>query len=167
MADLNVAIPRVSHSSRLSVRVLQSGSRSGRWANLCSYQGHMRVALPPTNSASEALTGKHNTSTKPLGWKTLLEFPSPRVSIDHRVMRRCPHCQEPGLRFPLGVEGTLVGRSMLLPDDELNRFKVEKPWGRLVAVEQGPDAVQSWEYEDSSPPLDLMPVLTPPRLRLN
>ena len=53
---------------------------------------------------------------------------------------------------------------MVLPDDELNRLKVGEPWARLADVEQGPDAVQSWEYEDSSPPLDLMPVLTPTSL---
>ena len=161
MRRVNLVILRVSPSSRLSVHVIQSENANGQWVFLCSYQGHMRLAQPPSDKAAEALTLLPQTLTKPLGWKTLMEFASPCVSIDHKVVERCPHCQEPRVRLPLGVDGALLGRPMLLTDNELTQFKAEKPWTRQEASEFGSDSIEAWEYEQGTPLLDAMPVLSP------
>ena len=121
----------------------------------------MTAAAPPGQKAAEIRSGSPQTATNTLGWSTLMGFPSPCVSIDHEVVMRCPHCQGPGVRLPLGAEGARVGRSMLLTDGELNRFKVEKPWARRAAVDCGPEAAISWDYENNAPPLADPPTLSP------
>ena len=73
------------------------------------------------------------------------------MGIDVKSLSRCPTCQVPSIRHPLGVEGTLVGRSMIPGEAYLRIFKVEKPWARLEAEGLGDEAILAWELEQGAP----------------
>ena len=155
----NVCIVRVSQSCRFSVHLINSSTKSKIWAYLVSYQEHMRATSPPNAGDAEALRSSPKTVTSPSGWESLLSFHSPSVSIDSRNLSRCPRCQSPNVRLPLGVEGTLVGRAMITTGRKLRNFNVLKPRTRSAALEHSAASLASWDYEHSTPPLGQSPTL--------
>ena len=50
---------------------------------------------------------------------------------------------------------------MILNENQLRGFQVKKPWTRELAESEGAEALESWEYEDSTPALDDPPPLNP------
>ena len=87
------------------------------------------------------------------------------VGIDSKALSRRPTCQALSIRLPLGVEGKLAGRCMILSDAELRSFKIANPWTKVAAEELGEQAVAAWDYEADTPPLDEGPMLSPGALR--
>ena len=86
-----------------------------------------------------------------VGWGSMLSFCPPIVSIDSENFPRFPRCQPRNVRFPLGVERAMVGRAMILNDQQLRTYNDKKPLARATAEEHSVDAEASWIYEHSSP----------------
>ena len=160
MNKCNVCLIRVSLACRYSTHVINAVSASDDSIYLVSYQEHLRVIQIPEAKAGLLVRNSPNTSAAPLGWESILSLCPTNVSIDCRSLSRRPHCQLPNLRLPLGVEGALVGRSMLLTDRQLRSFNIKKPRTEQTATALGPDAYDSWSYENSTPELDKPPALS-------
>lgn len=156
----NICIARVSHSCRYTTHLTNSTQRSEQWIYLISYQAHMRAMYCANPSHAAVLRSFPKTATAPLGWETFPILYSPSVYIDSGNLSRCPHCQAPNLRLPLGVEGALVGRAMILGDRRLRLFHVNKPWTLEQSTKHIPEAQESWMYEQDSPLLDVPPELS-------
>ena len=73
---------------------------------------------------------------------------------------KVPALQDPQRQAPSGVEGTLVGRAMIMTDQQLRTYNILNPWSREAATDHIPEALEDWGTENSSPPLDLHPVLS-------
>ena len=127
MDSTNVCIIRVTPSCRYTVHLINSTHSSISWIYLVSYQEHMRMIQCNEGAGGRELRNSPKTATNPTGWGNLLNFCTTRVTIDQRNLSRCPHCQAPHIRLPLGVEGTLVGRAMLMSDAQLRQFSIAKP----------------------------------------
>ena len=159
----NICLIRVTPSCLFSVHVTQPMKPSREWAYLISFQGHMRLALPPSYLIGTKLADSPRTLSQPRGWESFLQFESQNsVGVDVKVLGRCPTCQVASIRLPVGVEGTLVGRSMIPDEAQLRSFHIEKPWAKRAAEEVGQLAVLAWELENDTPPLD-----EPPKLSLS
>ena len=159
----NICLIRVTPSCLFSAHVTQPMKPSKEWAYLISFQGHMRLALPPSYLIGTKLADSPRTLSQPRGWESFLQFESQNsVGVDVKVLGRCPTCQVASIRLPVGVEGTLVGRSMIPDEAQLRSFHIEKPWAKRAAEEVGQLAVLAWELENDTPPLD-----EPPKLSLS
>ena len=157
----NVCIIRISQSCRFSIHLINALSPSEIWFYLVSYQEHMRVASPPSKASAGMIRSSPKTITAPSGWESLLSFRSPSVSIDSRNLPRCPRCQAPNTRLPLGVDGALVGRAMIMTDPQLRSFNISKHWTKTAAQEHSVEAAAACELEQPTPQMDQMPALPP------
>ena len=161
MNDINLRLMRVSPSCLYSIHVTNSVTPSNKWSYLVSYQGHMRIIFPPSFLIGASIRSAPKTVSQPVGWSDLLKYNShTNVGIDVKALTKCPTCQAPSIRLPLGVDGALVGRCVIMSDSELRSFAIAKPWAKAAAEECGPDALEAWEGENASPPLDQPPLLT-------
>ena len=153
MEKRNICLIRVTPSCLFSAHVTKARSESKEWSFLVSFQGHMRLTFPPSYLIGMAVSGSPRTLSQPTGWRNLMQFESSKcVGIDVKALGKCPNCQANSIRLPLGVEGTLVGKSMIADEAHLRSFSIEKPWTRAAAEEVGPDAVRAWGMEEISPP---------------
>ena len=157
LKEHNICAIRVSPSCRFTAHVIQSTSGSGHWICLLAHHEHMRLAIPPNLDSVLDLIRSPQSLAQPVGWKVLMELGPLEATIANKCLGRCPHCQLPGVRPPLGVEGAIVGRSALLTDGQLREFSVEKPWAELAAREVGPEAHEAWTQGRFTPPLDNAP----------
>ena len=121
---------------------------------LLAHNEHMRLAIPDNTHIISELVRSPQSIAQPVGWKSLLELGPHEATISTKCLGRCPHCQVTGIRLPLGIEGAIVGKSVLLTESELRGFSIEKPWSAQSAQEKGAEAYKAWEYEDTTPPLD-------------
>ena len=160
----NVCLIRATPSCLFSVHVTQSVKPSKEWVYLISPQGHMRLALPPPSYLiGTELADSPRTLSQPRGWESFLQFESQNsVGVDVKVLGRCPACQATSIRLPLGVEGTLAGRSMIPDEAQLRSFHIENPRAKRAAEEVGRPAVLAWELGNDTPPLDEPPKLSQP-----
>ena len=150
----DVCVIRVSPSCRFTVHVIRNPGPVRPWICLLAYNEHMRLLAPESTSDINDLVASPQSVANPVGWKALLELGPRDVTIATRCLSRCPHCQAPGVRLPLGIEGAIVGKSTLLTDVELMSFSVERPWTREEAELTGNDALRAWEFENATPALD-------------
>lgn len=74
--------------------------------------------------------------------------------MDSRTLGRRRHLHQTNIRLPLGDEGCLVVRAVVLSDCELREFRIEKPWTLDAAREEGPQADDPGIYAEDTPPLD-------------
>ena len=159
----NVCLIRVTPSCLFSIHVTQPIQSSKEWVFPISFQDHMRLVLPPSYLIGVKLSDSPRTLSQPRGWRNFLQFESHNsVWVGAKVLGRCPTCQATSIRLPLGVEGALVGRSMIPDEAQLRCFRIEKPWAKRAAEEVGQDAVMAWEQERDTPPLDEPPKLSQP-----
>ena len=154
---LNLGIIRVRPSGRYTVHHIESKYESGRWAYLFSYRGHMRLAIPVGTVDSELVRKRPNSVSRPVGWGYLTQLGGSEVSINTKLLQRCPHCGSQSTRLPPGVEGIMVGKSLLMTDLELRSFSIKSPWNAKAASDYGPEAREAWRLESGSPPLDSPP----------
>lgn len=57
-------------------------------------------------------------------------------------------------RLPMGIAGSIAGRSTLLTDPAMRGFAIEKPRRESSASQSGHGAHSAWAYEGATPPLD-------------
>ena len=157
MEGINIMVVRVSPSCNFSTHVIYSADPSRVRVYFLAYQEHLRLMLPLSKEFEQFLLTRPSSIARPLGWRHIFEFDSPGSSIDLKSLARCPHCQLPNVRLPEGVYGAIVGRSVLLSDVQLREFKAETPWTREAAAQHGPAALECWEDEENTPPLDEPP----------
>ena len=74
-----------------------------------AHNGHMRLAVPDCHVSVAELVLSPQSAAHPTDWRSLLELGPHDVTIANEWLSRCPHCQTQGVRFPLGVEGAIVG----------------------------------------------------------
>ena len=160
LAHVNLAIIRAMPSGRYTVRRIESTMKSGRWAYLVSYRGHMRMAIPVSGEGGNLVRNNPNSVSRPVGWEHLVQLGGAGVTIGRRALLKCPHCNAVSVRLPAGVEGAMVGKSLMLSDVELRSFSIKKPWGELTSHEHSVEAREAWMIENSSPPLDNPPKLS-------
>ena len=159
--NMNIRLARVSPPFKYTIHLINAAVTSEAWIYLVSYQEHMRVIACDEPTGGSLLREPPKTATSPTGWENLLAFGTTRATVDYRNLSRCPLCQAPHVRLPLGVEGTLAGRAMILNDNQLRGFQVKKPWTMELTESEGAEALASWEYEDGTPALGDPPPLNP------
>ena len=107
--------------------------------------------VPVGDSRVEDLAQAPQSVSQPIGWKALLELGPHEVDIATKSLVRLPRCQTAGIRFPMGIEGTIVGRSVLLTDPQLRAFSVDRHWGAQTTRETGAQAFGAWNFESRTP----------------
>ena len=126
MAKFNICLIRVTPSGLYSIHLTKATEPSTNWAFLVSFQGHMRLALPPSKLIGDAACKEPMTISPHSGWEELLQYNSHTdVGIDVKVLGQCPTCQANAVRRPVGVDGTLVGRCTIASDLELRSFSIK------------------------------------------
>ena len=135
IAECNICVIRVSPSCRFATHVIQSPKPSDIWICLLAHQEHMRLETPGKRSFLDDLIRSPQSAAQPVGWKSLMELGPMETTIATKCLGRCPHCQQTGVRLPLGVEGSIIGSSAMLSDFQLREFSIEKPWAARVALE--------------------------------
>ena len=119
----------------------------------------MRLAVPVRPIDTKGVLERPNSDSRPVGWKYLAQLGNTEVAISSKMLQKCPHCQAPAVRLPPGVEGTVVGKSMVMSEVELRSFQVKRPMNQDTAADYGPEAREAWAGEAKTPPLDLPPVI--------
>ena len=128
-------------------------NRTKPWICLIAYNEHMRLDIPDNVNTVDELAKSPQSVAQPVGWKTLLELGPREVTISTKCLSRCPHCQQTGVRLPLGIEGYIVGKSVLMTDPELRSFSIEKQRGEDTARATSDEAHRAWIAEQPAPPL--------------
>ena len=103
----------------------------------------MRLAIPENEASVRELARSPQSAAHPVGWKSLVELGHREVAISAKCLSRFPHCQTQSVRFAMGIEGAIVGRSSLLTDPELRGFSIEKHWAGESALSLGPEAADA------------------------
>ena len=160
LSHTNVAIIRVMPSGRYTVHHIESNMQSGRWAYLLSYRGHMRMAVPESIDGSKLVREHPNSVSRPVGWKYLAQLGGTDVALGRKALLKCPHCNSHSARLPPGVEGAIVGKSLILSDVELRPFHIKSPWNEDAAHEHGIEAREAWMRERRTPLLDTPPTIS-------
>ena len=111
----------------------------------------MRLAVPVNPDDSAGVRDHPNSVSRPFGWQYLSQLGNTEVAINTKMLQRCPHFQTPSVRLPPGVEGTVVGKSLLMTDVQLRSFEIRKPWRDLTATDHGPEAREAWLNEAATP----------------
>lgn len=137
LRDVNVCVVRVSPSCRFTTHVISALQKSDAWVCLLAHHQHMRLAIPVDPSSTQELATSPQSVAQPVGWKALLDLRPYETTISVKCLGRCTRCQMSGIRFPLGIEGAIVGRSALMTDHQLREFPTEKPWTEGQAREVG------------------------------
>ena len=159
LRSINIAAIRVMPSGRYTIHHIESTMQSDRWAYLLSYRGHMRMAVPECGAGHELVIANANSVSRPVGWRYLAQLGGTEVTIRRKALLKCPHCQCAAVRLPPGIEGAIVGKSLLLTDVELRSFQIKQPWAESTATDHGPEAREAWMREARTPPLDVPPKL--------
>ena len=153
LARYDICVIRVSPSCRFIIHVVRSPKPDKQWICLLTYNEHMRLSIPGNQNIVAEIVRSPQSVAQPVGWKALLERGPHEVTIATKCLSRCPHCQIPGVRLPLGIEGSIVWKSVLLTGPELRGFSSERPRTEETAKATGPEAHQAWKLEQTTPPL--------------
>ena len=159
MYRLNLAIIRAMPSGRYTVRHIESRMQPSRRAYHLYYRGHMRLAVPMSDRDSELVRSTPNSVPRPVGCSHLPQLGSSEVSINSKLLLKCPNSNQPATRLPPGAEGNIVGKSLLMNDVAIRPFQAKHHWNLQTATDYGPLARESSEQEQDSPDLDVAPVL--------
>ena len=159
LSHINVCVIRVSPSCRFTTHVISALTKSDDWICLMAHHQHMRLAAPVGKTIIEDLVTSPQSVAQPVGWKSLLEMSPYETTIASKCLGKCPRCQKSGIRLPLGIEGTIVGRSALMNGRQLREFAIEKHWSESQANMTGAEDHRAWVDEQATPPLDTPPGL--------
>ena len=126
----------------------------------------MRLAVPLDQSITNDLFDNPTSVSYLKGWGNLLSEEGNQTTIPTKDLPRCPMCQEKGIRLPLGVQGTMVGKAAIKESNQLRSLHIQDPWTLEAAKEVGPLAPGEWLEEQNSPPLDCFPKVSKETLEL-
>ena len=147
---INVA-PSLRFTTHLYHR---EGRRGNPWISPISYRNHMRLAVAPSPEAQDQLLRAPTSVSALLGWESLLSRDRDNATIQVKALTRFPICQETQIRFPMGIQGTMVGKAAIKSIRELMEFEIQEPRTEEKARELGDDALEEWKEEQNSPELD-------------
>ena len=77
-----------------------------------------------------------------------------------------PYLPRKGIRLPLGVQGTMVGKAAIGEINQLRSLKIQEPWTGAAAEEMETESMEEWLAEQCSPPLDCMPQVSEKSIQL-
>ena len=128
LGKVSVCVIRVSPSCRFTTHVISAQCGADNWVCLLANRHRVRLAVPSGPKCIRDLASSPQSVAQPAGWESLSALGPHETTISTKCLIRFPHCQTTGVRLPLGIEGSMVGRSALMTVYQLREFSVEKPW---------------------------------------